>query len=171
METNEKIQAITKKYERCFDEMSIGCTRIFSETVLQTMFCEIRDDMDDIYSCHIDTSNDVANTAALVRIYRSVKAIVNQFDDPLQAGLMMKMDVFATLLYSENTSAYKAESSFHVVDLQCRLIDFSGLFFEQALPKGPWKPSADDYPRNGDWIDWYARDQSIGKYSKKRKRR
>jgi hypothetical protein len=90
-----------------------------------------------------------------MQMYHLVQFVVCQFDDPLQAGLMMKMDIFATILATHATHKPLAESSWYVID--CASVEFTGFFYEEALPNGPWQPCASSYPLNGDWLEWYRR--------------
>jgi hypothetical protein len=161
----EKLAVIMNQYESVFANISTGGTKFFDEIMLGDMFMDARNAMDEIYTGSETMFKDGQNTDALMALYQSVRFVTSQFDDPLQAGLLMKMDVFASILAMHDVYRPLLQSSAYVID--CTSVDFSGLFFEEALPDGPWKPSAEDYPIDGDWIGWCRADMLLGK---KRKR-
>lgn len=141
------VSLVTAKFHNVFSIISAGTPYRFNENILEDLFLDIREDMDQIYQHGGDT-------IALMPLYQCVQAVVNQFDDRLQAGLLMKMDVMATLLSVHGMVAPQGYVSTYHLDSDCVAIDFSGLFFEEAL-SGPWEPSAENYHLNGDWIEWH----------------
>jgi hypothetical protein len=155
VQTTERLNNIMEKYHNAFATISTGSNTYFDECYLCTLFSETRDAMDLIYTGSEAMFKDAANTDTFMCMYQEVSAVTRQFDDPLQAGLMMKMDVFAAILATHNVALPPSMSSYYIVDSRCASVDFSGLFFEEAVPNGPWKPSAEDVPGNGNWIQWY----------------
>jgi hypothetical protein len=153
---NRKLDLVQQQYNNAFSFISCGTNIHFDESVLENTFCEIRDTVDEIYVESDIIFKNGANLDLLMSIYESVQSVVNQFDDKLQAVLMMKMDVLATILGSRIMFAPKKIKTLRYnVDAECVSIEFSGLFFEEALPDGPWEPSAKNYTVGGDWIKWY----------------
>jgi hypothetical protein len=65
---------------------------------------------------------------------------------------MMNMDVFTVILFKYNVTLFNCPLEY-IVDTQCASVDFSGVFFEEAVTEEPWKPSAND-PYHGDWLRW-----------------
>jgi hypothetical protein len=164
---NLKLNTIMDKYNNAFSIISAGTNYHFNEHVLANIFLDIRADMDEIYIERETIFKGGVYTHTLLLMSQSVQNMANQFEDRLQAGLLMKMDVFATILGTHDVAAGYHQSPLYQVHAECASVEFSGLFFEEALPKGPWEPSAENYTRGGDWVEWYR----LHAVTRKRKRR
>jgi hypothetical protein len=173
MSTNQ-LDDVMKKYDNAFSIISTGTNYHFNEHVLANIFLDIRHDMDEIYIGSETIFKDGVNTWALMQMSQHVQSMVNQFDDRLQAGLLMKMDVFVTILDTLGVDIVgdNPQSPLYEVHGECASVEFSGLFFEEALPNGPWDPSAENYAVGGSWIEWYrlhAATETLPVLSRKRK--
>jgi hypothetical protein len=162
-ETTNQLNEVMKKYENAFSIISTGTNYHFNEHVLANIFLDIRVDMDQIYIGSETTFKGGVNTHILMLMCHRVQDMANQFDDKLQAGLLMKMDVFATILGTCGVPALYHLAPMYKVHAECASVEFSGLFFEEALPRGPWEPSAENYAPGDDWVEWYRLDAATEK--------
>jgi hypothetical protein len=147
------IQSIKYMLDESLECIAYGGTnRTLDHNDLTNIFREVRDALDRFYTTGDPlTSLDID---ALGEIHMLCANTISQFDSPVEAGLMMGMDISTSLLSKSVSYQSPLVNSPCTVTIDTRHceIDFCGEF--DTCLDGPWCDEEEVY-RGEDWVQWH----------------
>jgi hypothetical protein len=118
---------------------------------LGDIFLEVRESLSSYEESGKSLSLD--DWKMMADIYQMMVSSVAQFESPIEAGLMMGLDVPSAMMGGISIDFEKSEIEGFTMNPDCTRVDLQGLF--EPIMDGPWSDLKTDYNYSHDWIAWY----------------